>query len=112
MGNKTTNEHPITIDGMFNEVIIDSVKYKLIPLKSPSEQPQEKESIKEKMATTRQSEVLDELFKVPVVKKKGGCQVFRLLRCISLQKFQVMMKEKEERKEKKKRKTINGSVKR
>ena len=50
MGNKTTNECAITEEGLINKVIIDSMKYKLIPLKSPSEQLWEKEPIKEKIA--------------------------------------------------------------
>ena len=45
MGNmNTTKEHAINEEGMLNEVIIDGVKYKVIPLECPSEDASKKET--------------------------------------------------------------------
>ena len=84
---------------MLNEVIIDGVKYKLVPLKDPSENVLEKKKMSEPKPSMSQSETLDEIFKIPAV-KKGGCHVSVLPRCISSENFQSIMREKEYKKKK------------
>ena len=46
------------------------------------------------------SEALDKIFKIPAVKKMGECHVSGLPRCTSLEKFQSIMTEKEDKKKK------------
>ena len=103
MGNSNTRkECAINEEGMLNEVIIDGMKYKLVQLEDPSEDASEKKRINEPKPTTSLSEALEEIFKIPVVKKKGGCHVSSLPRCISSEKCQSIMTEKEEKERRKK----------
>ena len=111
MANRNTgSECAINEEGMVSKVIINGVKYKLVPLKDPSENASEKKKMSEPKPSMSHSEALDEIFKIPAVMKKGGCHVSGLLRCVSSEKFQSIMRERRKiRKRKKKRKKSRSS---
>ena len=100
MANRNTGNKCAINEGLVNEVIIDGVKYKLVLLKDPSENASEKKKMSEPKPSMSCSEALDKIFKIPAVKKRGGCCVSGLLRCISSENFQSIMREKEDKKKK------------
>ena len=88
----------INPEGMINEIVIDGVKYRMVPLGNSDGQPKLMEVVKKTPVTMNESKkMIDEMFTIPSVPKKkvSSCCISRIPRCISSKKFQEIIKKKE-----------------
>ena len=91
----------INPEGLINEIVIDGVKYRMVPLGDGDVQPKLKEVPKKTPVSSNETKnVIDEMLSVPSVQKKmmSSCRVLGIPRCISSKKFRDIMKEKEQKK--------------
>ena len=81
--------------------MIDGVKYQMVPLGDGDAQPKSMEVVKKTPVRINETnKVIDEMLTVPTVPKKktSSCRVSSIPRCISLKKFQDIMRKKEQEK--------------
>ena len=91
----------INPEGMINEIVIDGVKYRMVPLGDGDGQPKSTEVVKKTPVTMNETKkMINEMLTVLSVPKKktSSCHVSGIPRCISLNKFQEIMKKKEKEK--------------
>ena len=81
------------------EIVIDGVKYRMVPLGDGDMQPKTMEVVKKQtpIRITEKKKVIDEILKVPVMTKKPSIScVSKLPQCISLKQFQDIVRKKEQ----------------
>ena len=109
----------INLKGLINEIVIGRVKDQMLPLGNGDAQPKSTEVVKKTPVRMNETKkVIDKMLTVPTVPKKkmSSCCVSGIPRCISLKKFQDIMKKKEqekkelkEAKEERKRKCLENA---
>ena len=91
----------INPDGLINEIVIDGVKYRMVPLGDGDAQPKLTEVVKKTPVRMNETKkVFDQMLTVPSVPKKktSSCRISGIPRCISSKKFQDIMKKQEQEK--------------
>ena len=91
----------INLDGLINEIVIDRVKYQMVPLGNGDVQPKEMDLVKKTpVGINETNKIIDEMLTVPPIPKKKmrSCHISSIPRCISPKKFQDIMKKKEQKK--------------
>ena len=90
------------MDGLINEIVIDGVKFQMVPLGNSDAQPKTMQVVKKQtpVRINETNKVIDEMLTVPAItqKKMNSCQVSMILRCISSKIFQDIMRKKEQEK--------------
>ena len=91
----------INPEGLINEIVIDRVKYQMVPLGDGDGKPKSMEVVKKTPVTMNETKkVINEMLMVLTVPKKkmSLCCVLGILRCILSKKFQDIMNKKEQEK--------------
>ena len=103
----------INPQGLINKIVIDGVKYRMVPIGNDDAQPKSTEVVKKTPVRMNETKkVIDKMLTIPAVPKKkmSSCHISGKLRCISWKKFKDIMKKKEQ--EKKELKEVKEECKR